>query len=234
MVALYHVDCIRSRSSCDQYYRLSRMQRRWIRVSWSVAWWRHVSVRVCPTLVRPGQRTSDDRVVPCRALLIAAINTTIRAGCTSTVYARDLPPTVEQEPAENLQTSTHITMSEPAGLLHLPEDLLLEIAAHLSVFDVLSLKQVRASLPLLVASSRSTHSFATSPFPSLPYVLRLAVPCTLLARPTTSGIASSSGSTSRLTFHPTLRSLPFRIMSYSRSCSRPSVSRPTGEDVHRV
>ncbi|KAH9928306.1 uncharacterized protein B0H18DRAFT_254307 [Fomitopsis serialis] len=37
-------------------------------------------------------------------------------------------------------------MSQPAGLVYLPEDILLEVASHLSVFDVLSLKQTCRTL----------------------------------------------------------------------------------------
>lgn len=102
----------------------------------------------------------------CNAYSIALINTTISAACTL-LSCTSAPPTIPhlvvlERPAENVQTASQTVMSEPVGLVYLPEDLLLEIATHISVFDVLSLKQVRAPPSLLVKFSRSTHTPSTT------------------------------------------------------------------------
>lgn len=89
--------------------------------------------------------------------VIALINT-IRAAHRLLSYT--------DNPVYDLPT-VHTVMSNPVGLAYLPEDLLLEIAAHISVFDVLSLKQVRVPPSLLIGLSRSSHCTHRSDVPDL-------------------------------------------------------------------
>lgn len=116
----------------------------------------------------------------------------------------------------------------PMRLIHLPEDVLLEIAGHLSVIDVLSLKQVSSSKLIAVYSLFSRPSFLSSSF-----IRRHVVSYTLSGLRIIYGIGSRSESTSLSVYHPVFPSHLFRAMSCNVSLSKRCASMPIGANRHQ-